>query len=166
MKKVYFYKKYIQIFNFTSKHKKVITKNFHKIILRNASMVICQNELKEILLLKEYRAGLSINTWGLPGGNIDNLENPIATAKRELFEETGIKCDKLKLILKYVRDGNYYCGEEFVFFTKVKGPKKIKLEENCYFKWASKKELKYMLSKKLFKTPGIISSIYTYLDLN
>jgi 8-oxo-dGTP pyrophosphatase MutT (NUDIX family) len=37
-----------------------------------------------------------------PGGSIDNNEDPLIAAKREVFEETGIKLDKELLKLKVI----------------------------------------------------------------
>lgn len=49
----------------------------------------------KILLLKNKD-----NTYELPGGHIKKGEIPINGAKREFFEETGIKIDRLKLFKK------------------------------------------------------------------
>lgn len=46
-----------------------------------------------ILLVKNSKGG----HWGLPKGTPEKDEKPIDTAKRELFEETGIKDIEIKL---------------------------------------------------------------------
>ena len=45
-----------------------------------------------ILLVKNSKGG----HWGLPKGTPEKSEKPIDTAKRELFEETGIKDIEIK----------------------------------------------------------------------
>jgi len=35
--------------------------------------------------------------WGMPGGKVEFGENPIEAVKREVFEETNLKIDKLSL---------------------------------------------------------------------
>lgn len=50
----------------------------------------------KILLNYEYRYAIKGYSWEIPGGGIDEGESPIDAAKRELFEETGIKADKLE----------------------------------------------------------------------
>lgn len=50
--------------------------------------VMVLNENDELLLVRNW-AGKQ--QWGLPGGGVDRGEQPIAAAKRELFEEIGVK---------------------------------------------------------------------------
>lgn len=51
--------------------------------------VVAFNEAGEILLQQEYRYPLDAVIYQIPGGLIDEGEEPIETAKRELLEETG-----------------------------------------------------------------------------
>ena len=118
-KLVYSYNPFIKIFKKNFSYKKTKFKNFHKIILKNAVMIICVNK-KKILLTKEFRFGIKKYTWGLPGGFIEKKESPLQTAKRELLEETGFLSNKFKIIYKYVRNANYFCGKDYIFYT-IKG---------------------------------------------
>lgn len=51
---------------------------------------------KQIVLVKQYRHGLSRNLIGLPSGFIDENEPPLKAAQRELAEETGYVSDNWK----------------------------------------------------------------------
>lgn len=163
IKQVYKFKNFLQILKFEIKNKFINTKNFHKIILKNAAMVICENEHNEILLIKEYRVGLSKLSWGLPGGMLNQKESFKKAAIRELYEETGIKINNCRLILQYIRDGNYFSGKECCYYSKIK--KKILKKKNIKYKWVAKNFLIKMLKKNNFETPGIQSCILTYLLL-
>ncbi len=55
----------------------------------------------EILILKQYRHAVRQYIWEIPAGLIENKEKPLATAKRELIEETGYKARKIKLFSKW-----------------------------------------------------------------
>lgn len=60
-----------------------------------ATAVIVVNELNEILLQKRSEP---YGSWGLPGGLIELGESTELAGKREVFEETGILVEDLKLI--------------------------------------------------------------------
>lgn len=55
--------------------------------------ILVQNEQKEILLVRQYRHPIGKNTWELPAGGVDEGENALTAAKRELHEETGWAAD-------------------------------------------------------------------------
>ena len=59
----------------------------------NVGLIIANYQGK-LLLCK--RKGM--NSWQFPQGGIDYAENPLSAAKRELFEEVGIKPSSTKLI--------------------------------------------------------------------
>jgi ADP-ribose pyrophosphatase len=157
----YSYDPYIKIFkkNYIYKKKKIT--DFHKIILRNAVMIICIKN-KKILLTKEFRLGLKKNTWGLPGGHIDNKETPILCAKRELLEETGLKVQNIYFLYNYTRNGNYFCGKDFIFYTN--NFKKIKKEEkDIKIKWFTKNQVVKKIMDNEIETPGVISALLIFL---
>ncbi len=59
----------------------------------NVGLVIA-NQKGQLLLCK--RTGM--NSWQFPQGGIDYAEEPLKAAKRELYEEVGIKSNSVKLI--------------------------------------------------------------------
>lgn len=72
------------------------------------SVVILFNEQGEILLEERSDDGY----FDFPGGGIDLNETGIDAAKRELFEETGLAAEELRLF-------NVYTGEitKYVYFN-------------------------------------------------
>ncbi len=48
------------------------------------------------LITTEYRHGIGDNVMSVPGGNIDDAEDPITAGKRELLEETGFEAPNWK----------------------------------------------------------------------
>lgn len=60
-----------------------------------ATAVIVVNESNEILL---QRRSEPYGSWGLPGGLIELGESTESAGKREVFEETGVIVQDLKLI--------------------------------------------------------------------
>ena len=56
---------------------------------RSWANVLAITKNNEVVLVKQYRHGVQEVLLELPGGVVDDGENPLAGAKRELMEETG-----------------------------------------------------------------------------
>ena len=54
-----------------------------------------------ILLERQYRHAARQLLWELPAGRIDEGENDLVAAKRELLEETGYTASKWRRILRF-----------------------------------------------------------------
>lgn len=67
-----------------------------------AALVVATTPQGEYILVKEYRHAVDRELIGLPGGFIEEGEEPIKAAKRELLEETG-----------YLAEEIYQIGESF-----------------------------------------------------
>ena len=63
-------------------------------IIAIGATIIVYNEKNEILLNQRTDTG----TWGIPGGSMESGKVAEKTARRELYEETGLEVDDLKLI--------------------------------------------------------------------
>jgi 8-oxo-dGTP diphosphatase len=57
------------------------------------------------VLLIERRWDPFAGRWALPGGHVDEGEQPIDAARRELAEETGVTVDTLDLVGVYADPG-------------------------------------------------------------
>jgi ADP-ribose pyrophosphatase len=67
-------------------------------------VVLALDETKKkpsVLLIRQYRYAADQELWELPAGRIDEGENTLTAAKRELAEETGYSAREWKLALYY-----------------------------------------------------------------
>ena len=62
-----------------------------------AYLIALRND-RHVLILNEYRPFYGSYVWKLPTGKIKPAEDPAATAKRELREETGFDAKHYKLL--------------------------------------------------------------------
>jgi 8-oxo-dGTP pyrophosphatase MutT (NUDIX family) len=59
--------------------------------------VVLHNPKQQIVLLKILRYPTQIESWEIPGGGIEKLQNPVDAAIEEIKQEVGITLDKTKL---------------------------------------------------------------------
>lgn len=78
----------------------------HKCIILNGSAVVIKNEKDELLL--EQRA-YPDGRWCFPCGLMELGESTVETAKREVFEETNLIVENLRLIGVY-SGRNHLCS--------------------------------------------------------
>ncbi|WP_307189909.1 NUDIX hydrolase [Geomicrobium sp. JCM 19037] len=71
-------------------------------LIVTGATVIVKNHKGEILMQKRS----DTNDWGLPGGAMEMGESLEETAKRELYEETGLRAETLQLVA--VKSGRDY----------------------------------------------------------
>ena len=56
--------------------------------------VIALTKDNEVVLIKQYRHGVEQVLWEIPGGVVEDDEDPLDGVKRELLEETGYTASK------------------------------------------------------------------------
>lgn len=77
----------------------------------------------EIVMVRQYRFGIESDSWEIPGGIMDEGEDPVTAGLRELKEETG------------------YVAKTCSQIGKVAANPAI-LDNTCHFVWAEAVELK------------------------
>lgn len=106
----------------------------HRPLILAGSVTVIIDDHNRILLQK--RKSTSYGMWGLPGGLMELGESTEDTARREVYEETGLIIGKLNLIDVFSGADNFLKvpnGDECYFVTvayytrEVKG--EIKIDE-------------------------------------
>lgn len=78
--------------------------------------VIARPTPSQIVLVKQYRAGVGSELWEVPAGMIERGATPLETARRELIEETGYRAQSLRFLWSmYSSPG--FCEERIHFFV-------------------------------------------------
>jgi len=73
----------------------------------------------EILLVNQYRLLNNNYTWEVPGGKVNNGESPLEGAIRETTEETGFKCEDLKLLIYYEEDLDCIQNSVYIYSSRI-----------------------------------------------
>ena len=71
---------------------------FNRIEVRDSAIVVPIFEDGSVLMVETYRHGVGTKLLELPGGLIDEGEAAKDSATRELIEETGYSCDKIRIV--------------------------------------------------------------------
>lgn len=68
---------------------------------RGAVAIVALDEQGDIILVRQYRKALEQTTLEIPAGTLEDCEDPLACARRELEEEIKMKAAHWEKILEY-----------------------------------------------------------------
>ena len=94
--------------------------NKNKTIIIRCRGIILDKEGKMLVV----KHGADFDYYALPGGKLDDRENPLTCIKREIFEEFGVEIQLENTKLLYVHDWKNKNGDsnlEFMFLIKDNG---------------------------------------------
>lgn len=87
---------------------------------KNGVGIVVLSADNHILLNKEHRYPVNEFSWEIPGGGIDDGEEPEFAARRELLEETGIEAGKIESLGSFYPLSSLSTEKVLVFITWVK----------------------------------------------
>jgi ADP-ribose pyrophosphatase len=92
-----------------------VVNDFYNIVLPQFALIVPWTEDGKLVLVRGYKHGVGRINLSPPAGLIEPGEEPLATARRELLEETGYEADDWQSLGDYVVDGNRGCGRMHLF---------------------------------------------------
>jgi 8-oxo-dGTP pyrophosphatase MutT (NUDIX family) len=137
-----------------------------------ASVLVCDNEGHLLMGKKVDAGGVYADSWHIPGGGLEAGETPLAAAKRELEEETGLKvaADQLEPIEagaptgesdKILETGErVHCIMHFNRFKVNLGKSRGDIELTATsdlggWRWFAPDELNYDLEGEMYVSPRL-----------
>jgi len=83
-----------------------------------------------ILLVRQYRHAAQQYLWELCAGRIDEGENPVVAAKRELREETGYTAKRWRRILRFYASPGFVAETMAIYLAQDLRPGSAQPEED------------------------------------
>lgn len=103
--------------------------------------IILLNSINQVLLiLRDNKPGIPFpNMWDIPGGHVEQGENPVDTIKREMLEEIDLELEKINLFKVYESESLI----DNIFWKRINlDPGKIELKEGQMLQYFSREEIK------------------------
>jgi len=93
--------------------------NFTRVELPSFVIMVVLMEDGTVPFVYQYRQGVRDFTLELPAGRLEQDEDPLAAAKRELLEETGVEASDWQHLGKFVLDPNRQCGWAYTYLARA-----------------------------------------------
>jgi ADP-ribose pyrophosphatase len=90
---------------------------YHSIVQPDYVGILAITNDGKIPIIRQYRPAVESFTWEFPAGTIDEDDNPLNAASRELKEETGLTIKSLYPIGTYFPDTGRLSFRSFGFFA-------------------------------------------------
>lgn len=71
-----------------------------------------------LLLVQQYRMLVNGMSWEIPGGRVDDGEEPLDAAVRECLEESGVQCINPQPLIFYQAGMDTYLNPTHIFFCE------------------------------------------------
>ncbi|MDR3726592.1 MAG: NUDIX hydrolase [Terracidiphilus sp.] len=144
--------------------------NVRDIIRHNGSVVILAVDSSKskkdpwIVVERQYRHAANQFLWELPAGKLEEGEDPLAGAKRELEEETGYRAKKWKPLVKYFASPGFLGESMLVFLAEglVAGDAHPEADEQIELRLVKLSEVLKMIAKGSILDGKTLTSVLLY----
>ena len=92
--------------------------DFYKVTIKDCAAIVAITEDNHIILKKEYRHCYGVELVEIPAGVLEDGEDPLETAKRELEEETGYRSEKWTYLGKTVENSAKLTNYMYIYLAE------------------------------------------------
>ena len=144
--------------------------NEREVIRHNGSVVVLAVDNSRskrapwIVMERQYRHAANRYLWELPAGKIDEGEQPLEAAKRELIEETGYRAKKWRPLVEYFASPGFLGESMKVFLAEglQAGDARPEEDEQIELRMVKLSELLRMIEKGGILDGKTLTSVLLY----
>ena len=143
-----------------------VIEKFHLLDFPHAAVTaIIENEGGNIMFVRIYRYTTGTTKWELPAGGIEDGEDIIEAAAREVLEETGYTSDNHQLIYSYYpMNGSANKFFHVVQCKAVERTQDFDKNEVSDTRWFSRKAVKQMVKDKTITDGFTLTALLLWLQ--
>ena len=126
---------------------------------------VVENDAGDILMVKIPRYPTQRIEWEIPGGSIDEGEDPITAGIREVCEETGYQTKNHKLLCTYNPVNGYSNEEFFLIYCEATGTPCAEIDKNevLEVRWFTRQEILDLIARNELKDGLTLVGLLRYL---
>jgi ADP-ribose pyrophosphatase len=132
---------------------------------RGSAVMMPVDDWNRILLVRQYRLPAGKFLWELPAGKVDEGENPLQAARRELIEETGYRAKKWTKLASFFVSPGYVQERMTVYLAEdlTAGESKPMDDERIETQWFKRKHVARMIQDGEIEDAKTIIGYYRWL---
>ena len=115
-----------------------------------------------MVAIRQYREGIGTHTYELPGGAIEPAEEPLAAAKRELLEETGLLARDLTPLATIQSCGHLTNETAHLFFASemvIHAPQYLDSDEDIQVSLQTIPDALHQIAVGAWKNPELAHAV-------
>lgn len=116
-----------------------------RIVVRHgpSAVILPVDARGRVLLVRQFRLPAGGSIWELPAGRVNTGETPLAAARRELLEETGLRARRWKKLLAFYPTPGYVTERMHLFLAQDLEPGQPRPDEDerIRCRWFNRREL-------------------------
>ena len=99
-----------------------VVQDYYGIEMPSYTAVFAITDERQIIVLRSYRHALGEVMLNMPGGMVEEGEDPLAAIQRELLEETGYSAAEWTSLGNFIGNSSRGCGNYYFFFASGASP--------------------------------------------
>ena len=139
-----------------------IVSDYHQIRMPHYTAVFAVTQEQQIMVMRCYRHAVGEVTLTMPGGMLENGEDPLVGVQRELLEETGYVADNWQSLGSLLGNSTRGCGTYHLFYAsgahKTKAADAGDLEELELLLW-TRDQVKAAIDQGHAKSLGVMTML-------